>query len=58
MNLAVQGVFFAFGGLQLADDVLDVLAAGFVCHQHRVGGFHHHKILYAHQGHQAAVGMY
>jgi hypothetical protein len=49
VHLAVQGVFFTRGVLQLGDDVLDVLATGFVGHQHGVGRFHHDQVFYADQ---------
>ena len=44
VNLAVQVVLAAAVGVELRDDVLDVLAALAVGHEHRVGGFDHHHI--------------
>ena len=58
MHLAGQGVFFALGVLQLGDDVLDVLAAGFVGYQHGIGCFDHDEVFYTHQTDQAAGGVH
>ena len=58
MHFAVKRVLFAFCFLQLGDDVFDVLAAGFVGHQHGVGRFHHDQVFYADQADKAAGGMH
>ena len=58
VHFAVQGVLFALGALQLDDDVLDVLTAGFVCHQHGICGFDDDQVTHAHQSDQSAAGMH
>jgi hypothetical protein len=47
MHFAVQRMFFALCFLQLGDDVFDVLATGFVGHQHGIGRFNHDQVIYA-----------
>jgi phosphoserine/homoserine phosphotransferase len=49
VHFAVQRVLFAFGVLQLGDDVFDVLAAGFFGDQNGIGCFHHDQVFYTHQ---------
>ena len=58
VHLAVQGVFFAFAGLQLSNDVLDVLAAGFDGYEHGIRCFDHDEVFYTNQTDQAARGMH
>ena len=53
----VNCMLFAILLGQLFDDVLHILAAVLIEHQHGVGGFHHHQILRAHQSHQSAGGV-
>ncbi len=52
--LAMQGMLVTFSGLQLGDDVFNILAAGFVGHEHRVGRFDDDQVLNADQAHQSA----
>ena len=54
MHLAVQRVLAAAVALQLADDLLDLLAAAAVGHQHRIGGLDHDHVVHADHADQPA----
>ena len=58
MHFAMKGVLFAFCFLQLGNDVFDVLAAGFVCHQHCVGRFHHDQVFNPYQADESTRSMH
>ena len=53
-----MGVGFAAARLgELCEQVLDILGARPVRHEHRIRGFHDHQVLHAQRGHQALRGM-
>ena len=54
VDFTVERVFFAFCVLQLRNDVLHILAAALVGHEHRVGGFHNDEVAHANQADQTA----
>ncbi len=58
LHLAVQGVFFALCILKLSNDVLDVLAAGFVGHHHGIRCFDHDEVFHTDQADESAGGMH
>ena len=51
VDFSMKGVFFAFRGLQLGDDVLHVLAASPVGHEHGIWRFDDDEVLNADQAH-------
>jgi hypothetical protein len=52
VNFPVECVLFTLGLLELSDDVLDVLTAGFVGHQNSVRRFNHDQVFYTYQANE------
>lgn len=57
-HAGMELVFAAAAGFQEIDDLLDVLGAVLVRHQHRVGGFHDEQIRHADRRHHARFGAH